>query len=117
VGRLKSDRRAAAQLWREFREEPLGSSRRIAITWPKALMVMGRVRLIAYDTTHAGKYAPYEHEFAPGSRPLLCAGKKTGQLFLIGDGFKVDAHGIVDIDRDGRRRRYRPKLRVVERKR
>ena len=76
-------------------------------------MVMGQVQLIAYVTTHGGKVQPYEHEFAPGSQPLLCAGKKRGQLFLIGDRFKVDAHGIVDIDRDGRRRRHTPRLKVI----
>lgn len=114
--RRRREARAAKQLWREFREQPVGRNRRINIEWPKALMVMGSVQLIAYVTTHGGKVTPYEHEFAPGSLPLLCAGKKTGQLFLIGRGFKVDAHGIVDIDQDGRRKRYRPRLKVVARR-
>jgi len=80
-------------------------------------MVMGTVRAIAYSTTHRGKRVPYMHEFAPGSRPLLCAGKRPGQLFLIGDGFRVDAHGIIDIDADGRRIRYAPRLELVKRRR
>lgn len=114
--RRRREARAARQLWREFREAPVGRSRRIKVEWPKALMVMGSVQLIAYVTTHGGKIQPYEHEFAPGSEPLLCAGKKRGQLFLIGEGFKVNAHGIVDIDRAGRRRRYTPRLKVVRRR-
>jgi hypothetical protein len=109
VGGLKKEKRAAKELWKDFRESPPGRAKRIPIQWPKALMVMGRVRLIAYDTTHGGKFVPYVHEFAPGSCPLLCAGKKRGQLFLIGDGFRVDAHGIVDIDRQGRRRPPHPR--------
>jgi len=115
MGRLKHEKRAAGELYQEFREARPGRTRRVPIEWPKALMVMGTVRLIAYDTTHGGKFTPYEHEFAPGSRPLLCAGKKRGQLFLIGSNFKVTAHGIVDIHGDGRPKRYTPRLKVVRR--
>lgn len=117
MGRLTREKRAAKQLWREFRETAPGRSRRVPIEWPKALMVMGRAQLIAYETTHGRKVQFYEHEFAPGSRPLLCAGKKPGQLFLIGRNFKVNAHGIVDTDTQGRRRNYKPRLTVVARKR
>lgn len=115
-GHFANDERSARELWKEFREEPVGRSRRINIQWPKALMVMGSAQLIAYATTHGGKLRLYEHEFAPGSQPLLCAGKKPGQLFLIGSGFKVNAHGIVDIDRHGRRKRHAPRLKVVRRR-
>lgn len=116
MGGVKRETRAARELWEDFREARPGRTRRIPIQWPKALMVMGTVRLIAYDTTHAGKYAPYEHEFAPGSRPLLCAGKKRGQLFLIGHNFKVTRRGIVDVDGAGRPKAYSPRLKVVRRK-
>jgi hypothetical protein len=79
-------------------------------------MVMGTVRLIAYDTTHGGKFTPYQHEFAPGSEPLLCAGKKRGQLFLIGRNFRVTRRGIVDVDSQGRPKKYKPKLEVLRRR-
>lgn len=115
MGRVKKETRAARELWEDFRETRPGRSRRIPIEWPKALMVMGTVRLIAYDTTHGGKFAPYEHEFAPGSRPLLCAGKKRGQLFLIGSNFRVTRRGIVDVDSAGRPKRYAPRLKVRRR--
>lgn len=87
------------------------------IEWPKALMVMGQVELIAYTTTHGGKLHRYTHQFAPGSKPLLCAGRKRGQLFLLGELFKVDGHGIVDVTSDGRRRHFPPTLEVVQRRR
>jgi hypothetical protein len=117
LGRVRRETRAAQQLWREFREEPVGRTRRIPIEWPKVLMVMGTVELIAYVTTHNGKVHRYAHEFAPGSRPLVCAGKQRGQLFLIGDRFKIDVHGIVDLDADGRRVRHSPRLQLVRRRR
>lgn len=113
MGRLKRETRAARELWQDFRETRPGRSRRIPIEWPKVLMVMGVAELICYVTTHGNKVQHYAHEFAPGSRPLVCAGKKRGQLYLIGRGFKVDAHGIVDIDRNGSRRQYKPRLKVV----
>jgi hypothetical protein len=116
LGRVRGELRAAKQLWREFREEPVGRSRRIPMRWPKVLMVMGTVELIAYVTTHGGKVTRYIHEFAPGSRPLICAGKRRGQLFLIGDRFKVTAHGIVDLDGEGRRVRHTPRLQLVMRR-
>lgn len=86
----------------------------MSIQWPKAVMVMGTVELIAYRTSHGRQIVPRYHEFAPGSKPLLCAGKHPGQLFILGPGFKVTARGIVDIDRNGRLRDYRPRL-VVKR--
>ena len=113
--RRRREARAARELFREFREAPVRRSRKINVEWPKALMVMGSVQLIAYVTTHGKKVVPYEHEFAPGSMPLLCAGKKRGQLFLIGDGFKVNAHGIVDVDKQGKRKRHSPRFKVVRR--
>jgi hypothetical protein len=105
MGRVNLEKRAARELWEEFRETRPGRSKRIPIQWPKVLMVMGVVRRIDYDTTHGGKFAPYKHLFAPGSRPLLCAGKKRGQLFLIGHNFRVTRRGIVDVDGAGRPRK------------
>lgn len=116
MGRLKRETRDARALWREFRESEPRSARRITIEWPKALMSMGRCQFIGYVTTHGGKVQPYAHVFARGSEPLLCAGKKRGQLFLIGQRFKVDAHGIIDIDSAGRRRRS-PRVQVVLKRR
>lgn len=115
VAARRREAREARKLWKDFREEPARRKRIISIEWPKALMVMGTVRLIAYITTHGGKQKPYAHEFAPGSEPLLCAGKKRGQLFIIGENFKVNGRGIVDVDRSGRTRRYTPRLQVVHR--
>lgn len=115
MGRVRREKKAAEQLWEDFRETRPGRSRRIPIQWPKALMVMGRVTLIAYETTHGEKFVAYDHEFAPGSKPLLCAGKKRGQLFLIGHNFRITHRGILDVHRDGRPKKYTPRLKVTRR--
>jgi len=115
--RLRRERKAAQDLYRDFREAEPGASRLVPIEWPKALTVMGRAVGIAYLTTHGGKVTPYFHEFSPRARPLLCAGAKRGQVFLIGKRFKVDGHGIVDIDASGRRVPYTPTLELVRRRR
>lgn len=94
---------------------------RINIQWPKALAVIGTARLIAYDTTHGRKRksAGYEHEFHPGTRALVCAGRQKGILLIISPGarFKANAHGIVDLDRFGARVQWTPTLTVARRTR
>lgn len=117
MNRLQREKRQAEELWREFREEPNGRTRRIPVRWPKALTVIGHLELIAYTTTHGRKVTKYAHEFHPLSRPMICAGKEPGQAFLIGDRFKVTGRGFVDIDRYGRRLKHVPRLQILERSR
>lgn len=88
----------AARLYRAFREGAPRRVKRVAFKMPSAVMVMGHCDAIEYSTTHGGKAKLYRHDFAPGSKPLLCAGTDKGQLFLIGGRFKVTARGIVDLD-------------------
>jgi hypothetical protein len=94
--------RRAAQLYKQFREAEPKRARKITVTLPKAVMIMGYCEAILYSTTHAGKAAMYKHKFARGSRPMLCAGPKRGQLYLIGGRFRVTERGIVDLTPRGR---------------
>jgi hypothetical protein len=100
----------AAQLYREFREDEPRRARKIRVKLPKAVAVMGHCEFVGYVTTHRGKTHLYIHEFAPGSRPLLCAGTGRGQLYLLEGRFTVTGRGITDLDRAGRtvhaKRRY-----------
>lgn len=98
---MKRDVRKAAKLYEEFREEKPKRGRRIEFKMPKVVMVMGTVRAISYDTTRRRKTELYKHDFAPGSRPLLCA-SGDGQLFLIEGRYHVTERGIVDLDASGR---------------
>ena len=99
----------AAKLYREFREVPARRAKRVAFKVPHAVAVMGPVEFIGYMTTHNGKATLYIHEFAPGSRPLLAAGKGRGQLLLVGNRFRVTARGITDLDVRGRELKEAPR--------
>lgn len=108
---MKKELQRAARLYRDFREEAPRRAKAIRLSLPQVAVIMGHVRQIQYDTTHRGKTHLYKHTFAPGSRPLLVAGTKRGQLLLVEGRFHVTGRGIVDLDHlgheieDGRRRK------------
>lgn len=99
---MNREMKKAYKLYSDFREERPRKGRRIEFTVPKVVMVMGTVRAIDYDTTRQRKTELYRHEFAAGSRPLLCACGKTGQLFIVEGRYHVTERGIVDLDGQGR---------------
>jgi hypothetical protein len=98
----RRDVEKAIKLYQEFREEPPKRGRVIEFSMPKTVMVMGNINAIEYDTTRRNKVEKYRHDFNPGSRPLLCADAKTGQLFVIEGRYHVTERGIVDLDNKGR---------------
>ena len=113
--RAPADMRAAARLYRGFREEPPERVRRVVVPRiPRSVAVMGTVEFIGYQTTHGGEVKLYIHEFAGPARPLLAAGAQRGQVYLIGRRFKATDRGIVDYGPSGReihaRRRYKVTL-------
>lgn len=97
-----SEVRRAKRLYESFRESPAKRARVVRITLPKAAAVIGKVRSIEYDTTHGGRVTLYKHKFAEGSAPLLVAGTRNGQLYLIEGRYHFTKRGIVDIDLQGR---------------
>jgi hypothetical protein len=103
----------AEELYEGFREERPRRARVVHARFPRALAEIGVVEFLGYFTTHKGELALYIHEFAPGSRPRLWAGKRKGELYLFGGRFRVTERGITDLDRSGReissRRRYHVK--------
>jgi hypothetical protein len=102
INNKRRDVQKALKLYEEFRENVPQRGREIEIDMPTVLMVMGHIRFIGYDTTRKGKTELYGHNFAPGSRPILCADGNTGQLFIIEGRYKVTPRGIVDHDGRGR---------------
>jgi len=111
----RRDERAARSLYRAFREDKPGRSRRVGIDVPRAAAVVGQVEFIGYVTTHRGKSYLYLHEFAEGSRPMMVAGKRRGQLFLVGGRFKFTARGITDLNAAGQAIDAPSRYKVVKR--
>jgi hypothetical protein len=98
----------AASLFRKFREEPPTRVAVMKAELPDVLMVMGHVSAIEYETTHLDDEKKkriaqgYHHDFAPGSRPLLCCAPGKNGLFVVGGRYHVTERGIVDLDAKGR---------------
>lgn len=88
----------AKRLFRGFRETEPTRAKRVAFKVPRSLTVMGRVTFIGYTTTIGREARAYKHDFAAGSRPLLCADPESGKVFLIGGRYRVTSRGIVDLD-------------------
>jgi hypothetical protein len=95
------DLKKAYALYREFREETPRRGRQLTFEWPEVVMIMGNLRSVEYDTTRGGKTELYKHNFNAGSRPLLCADGRHGQLYIIEGRYHVTPRGIVDIDGRG----------------
>lgn len=100
--KLNREQREAAALFEDFREKTPQRVIRLDVDIPRALAVMGRLEFVGYRTTHGKKSVLYTHEFSPGSRPLLCAGPRDNQLYILQGSFRVTERGIVDLDRRGR---------------
>jgi hypothetical protein len=62
------------------------------------LVGLGAVVSIVYLTEKGGdgELVEYEHEFSKRTPPLLAYGKEDGRLYLVGGGYKMTIHGIVD---------------------
>lgn len=93
----------ACDLFVSFREKKPSKIKTVQVELPAAVMVVGHVDAIDYTTTHGRKVVPYRHEFARGSRPLLCASANGKQLLLLGGRFEFTERGIVDVDKRGRK--------------
>lgn len=91
----------ALSLFRDFRERDATRAKVVDFNIPSAVAVMGPVEFIGYRTTHGRKAVLYRHDFAPGSRPQLCAGPDENELYLIGGRYRVTDRGIVDLDANG----------------
>lgn len=92
----------ARRLYEAFRETKPKRTRAVRVKLPKAVFVMGYLSAVEYETTHGSKAVGYRHKFAPGSRPLLCAGPGKNELFIIGGRYHVTDRGIVDLSASGR---------------
>lgn len=101
---LKDAIKDAVALYEGFREAKPKKIKTVKVKLPKAVAVIGHLEYVGYKTTHGRKTEFYQHDFAAGSRPLLCASADGKQLLLIGGHFVFGERGIVDVDKSGRER-------------
>lgn len=94
--------RAAAKLYESFRERTPRRIKKVGIAVPRIAVDIGHVEYIGYRTTHGKKLTLYQHDFGPGSRPLLCVSPDGRQLLLLGGRYVFTERGIVDRDIEGR---------------
>lgn len=91
----------AKKLYRNFREREPTKIGRVSIPRaPKAVMVLGYLSAIEYDTTIGSRAQGYRHSFKGSSKPMLCSDGK--RLYIVRGRFKVTSRGIVDISSSGR---------------
>lgn len=113
----------AVTLYESFREKRPKRLAKLRVDIPKVVACMGHVEALDYRTTHGKKVTLYHHNFAAGSRPLLCVSANGRQLMLLGGRYEFTGRGIVDQDAAGReietarRKFYQPpkKLRRIKR--
>lgn len=66
--------------------------------YPDAVVCIGDVAGIMYNTVRDGKAEKYLHRFHASSRPLFCVSPDGSQLFLLGGAYDFTERGIVDTD-------------------
>jgi hypothetical protein len=91
----------AVELYTSFREAKPKRVDVVEMEHPSVVMVIGHLESVDYRTTHGGKLQLYRHDFARGSRPLLCVSADGEQLVLVGGRYTFTEDGIVDHDKDG----------------
>ena len=92
----------ALDLYSSFRETDARKINTAILRVPGLVVAIGHIEYIGYRTSHNFKTTLYRHDFAAGSRPLLCAAPTGKQLFLLGGRYDFTGRGIVDRDAHGR---------------
>lgn len=101
-GKTKKEVKQAIRLYKSFREKHPKKIKVVSMKTPKAVAVVGYIEYVGYKTTHGKRHELYQHDFSPGSRPLLCVSADGKQLLLLGGRYKFTGRGIVDTDARGR---------------
>lgn len=58
--------------------------------------VLGKLLAVEYETVKDGRRLNFRHPFKPQSRPALAVSSDGKSLRILGGGFHVTGHGIVD---------------------
>lgn len=89
----------AKNLYKRFSGHDATKGKRIRIPeLPDAVVCVGSVAGIMYDTVRDGRKEKYLHRFHASSRPLFCVAPDGSSLYLIGGSYSFTERGIVDND-------------------
>jgi hypothetical protein len=94
--------RTAIDLYSRFRNQPARKVAHVELSVPEVVLVVGHLEYVGYRTTDGRELKLYQHDFAPGSRPILAVSADGKQLVLLGGRYQFTHRGIVDHDRYGR---------------
>jgi hypothetical protein len=95
---MSTIKKNATELFEAFHEEESEGGRNIDIPNPPPVVwQLGEVLSISYMARLKGKMVSFEHEFRPGSGPLLTVSPDGKNLFLAAGKYKVTERGIIDI--------------------
>lgn len=93
--RASLDQQAVA-LYEQFTGHPADSYQRVELPDLRALVLIGEIEAIAYNTRRDGKRGRYLHPFKRGSRPLLCVTADGQHFIALGGAFEFGEHGFED---------------------
>ena len=89
----------AKNLYKRFTGHDAEQTQKVKIPdMPDAVVRIGTVAGIMYDTIRDGRKEKYIHRFHASSRPLLCVAPDGSSIHLIGGSYDFTERGIVDAD-------------------
>lgn len=99
---MSRSRELAIDLYRKFHETEPTKIDRARLIVPDYALEIGALDYVGYTTIINGKRIAFEHSFASGSRPRLCASADGRQLLVVGGRYNFKEDGIVDRDARGK---------------
>lgn len=63
---------------------------------PRAVVAIGYVDAIDYETMRHGRIQRFRHRFAKNARPLFACSPNGRTLYMLGGAYQFTARGIVD---------------------
>lgn len=94
---VKRDIRRAARRYTAFTKQRAVKTGTVHVPpLPHAVVAIGYVDAVSYETLREGKLQRFRHAFAKHARPLLCASPDGRRLLMLGGAFRFTERGIVD---------------------
>lgn len=99
VALTRDEKRAAARYKRFTGHDPVKTGTVNIPPTPKAVVAIGYLDSVSYETMRHGRIQRFRHVFAKHARPLFVASPDGRQLLMLGGAFRFTERGIVDAPR------------------